>query len=115
MDERRGWGRKERDVNEMAKEVTERDMVFLLHGFQGLPLPGSGVARQASCVIMMMIRDGGKLCRGVTLMSSPPPSHLCVQSTDTCLQYALLLPRLNVAITEETLRNLASTFSNQLN
>lgn len=24
-------------------------MVFLLHGFQGLPLPGSGVARQGLC------------------------------------------------------------------
>lgn len=55
-----GWGEKwrgENDANEIArkknwqifKEVTEKDMLFLLHGFQGLPLPGSSVAGQGLC------------------------------------------------------------------
>lgn len=51
-----GVGQEKKDANEKArkrswetfKEVTERDMVFLLHGFHGLPLPSSSVARQAS-------------------------------------------------------------------
>ncbi len=34
---------------EIFKKVTERDVAFLLCGFQGLPLPGSSVAGQGLC------------------------------------------------------------------
>lgn len=81
-----GWGRveprkEENDANEMARwnghtfeELTERDMVVLLHSFQGLPLPGSCVAGQGLC------DDDDKrwrerrrqLYRGVTITSLSP-------------------------------------------
>lgn len=31
------------------KKVSKRDVALLLHGFQGLPLPGSSVAGQGLC------------------------------------------------------------------
>lgn len=112
-----GWGDKwrgENDANEMTrktnwqifKEVTEKDMLVHLHGFQGLPLPGSGVTGQGLCDDDD--DDDDKRWRrrqrdqkeGSNIVVWPSRhSHLhqsqCVQSTGTCWQHTLLQPRLS--------------------
>jgi len=66
------------------KEVTGRDVFFLLRGFPGLPSPGSrALLGRRPCVsqtmVTMMIRDGGegagRLSGGGTTAWAWPPSH----------------------------------------
>lgn len=52
--------------------MTERDVVFLLHGYQGLPLPGSRVAKQGLCDDDNKGSQGGKLYEGKTNINTCP-------------------------------------------
>lgn len=74
------------------KEVTERNMVFCLRGFQRSPLPAVALLGRDE----QDDDDEGRSDRGeesyikATIMLLSPPLHYYEQSTDTCVQKLLI-------------------------